>query len=51
MQHLSQILHSPREQHVQALHHTLRYVRGTARQGILLNGSPEPVLQAYSDLD
>lgn len=51
VQHLSQFLHLPREPHVQALHHTLRYVQATARQGILLLGSTAPVLQAYSDSD
>lgn len=48
-QHISAFLHSPRESHVHALHHTLRYVQGTTRQGILLCGFTKPILQAYSD--
>ena len=51
VQHLSQFLHSPKEPHVQALHHTLRYIHGTVGQGILLCGSTQPILQAYSDSD
>uniref|UniRef100_A0A803NE83 Uncharacterized protein n=1 Tax=Chenopodium quinoa TaxID=63459 RepID=A0A803NE83_CHEQI len=34
-----------------ALYHTQRYVGCTAGKGILLNGSTEPVLQAYLDSD
>ncbi|XP_019107115.1 uncharacterized mitochondrial protein AtMg00810-like [Beta vulgaris subsp. vulgaris] len=51
VQTLSQFLHSPRDPHVQALHHTPRYVQGTVGQGILLCGSTQPILQAYSDSD
>lgn len=48
---LSQFMHSPRDSHVQALYHTLRYVYHTIGQGIILKGAPKLVLQAFSDSD
>ena len=51
VQTLSQFMHTPRQPHVDALHHVLRYVHGTTRQGILLHGSEQLTLQAFSDSD
>lgn len=48
---LSQFLQSPREPHYEALLHTLRYVRTTIGQGILLKASDTLTLQAFSDSD
>ncbi|XP_057520729.1 uncharacterized mitochondrial protein AtMg00810-like [Amaranthus tricolor] len=51
VQHLSQFLQEPREPHVAALHHALRYIAATVGQGILLNSSGQLILQAFSDSD
>lgn len=51
VQMLSQFLQSPREPHYEALLHTLRYVRTTIGQGILLKASDTLTLQAFSDSD
>lgn len=51
VQTLSQFMHSPRDQHFEALTHVLSYVKAIAGQGILLQGSPDLVLQAFSDSD
>ncbi|KAL2941800.1 Retrovirus-related Pol polyprotein from transposon TNT 1-94 [Bienertia sinuspersici] len=51
VQHLSQFLQEPRVPHFKALQHVLRYLSCTAGQGILLNGSSELNLQAFSDSD
>ena len=44
-------MQKPRVPHVQALYHTLCYINHTIGQGILLNGSSQLTLQAYSDSD
>ena len=51
VQTLSQFLKNPREHHVAALHHTLRYLAHTEGQGILLKASDAVSLQAFSDSD
>ena len=42
-------MHSPRSSHLQALTHTLRFLQHTFGQGILLQGSDQLTLQAFSD--
>ncbi|XP_021721511.1 uncharacterized protein LOC110689087 [Chenopodium quinoa] len=49
VQCLSQFMHQPRIQHMQALHHVLRYVAYTLGQGILLQATTQLTLKAYSD--
>lgn len=49
VQVLSQFMQAPRDTHFKALQHTLRYVQGTVGQGILLQGSDQLQIQAYSD--
>lgn len=51
LQTLSQFMQTPREQHFEALKHTLCYVYHTAGQGILLQGSDHLTLDAFSDSD
>ena len=51
VQSLSQFMQAPRQPHLRALHHVLRYIYGTVGQGILLNGHSELKLQAFSDAD
>lgn len=51
VQVLSQFLQSPGDQHYQALLHTLRYLKHTTGQGILLKASDTLTLQAFSDSD
>ena len=51
VQHLSQFMQTPRLPHIDALHHTLRYVAHTSGQGILMKGSDKLTLQAFSDSD
>jgi len=51
VQTLSQFLQSPRTSHMMALEHTLRYLRGTTGQGILLKADGPLVLKAFSNSD
>ncbi|XP_056697421.1 uncharacterized mitochondrial protein AtMg00810-like [Spinacia oleracea] len=51
VQTLSQFMHSPKYQHIDALSHTLRYINSTAGQGILLKATDKLTLQAFSDSD
>ena len=51
VQCLSQFMQNPRTSHLQALHHTLRYISSTAGQGIKLQGPEKLTLQAFSDSD
>lgn len=44
-------MQSPTVDHYQALQHTLHYVASTSGQGIILNGSNQLRLHAYSDSD
>ena len=51
VQALSQFLHAPRISHYNALQHLLQYVTHSSTQGILLKGSEQLRLQAFSDSD
>ena len=51
VQSLSQFMHSPRLSHVQALTHTLRYIKHTIGQGILVKATTQLTLQAFNDSD
>lgn len=51
VQALSQHMQSPAVAHFDALIHTLGYLSATMGQGILLSGSDNLTLQAYSDSD
>ena len=51
VQTLSQFMQAPRDSHLHALHHVLRYLKGTAGQGIVLKGSDQLSIQAYSNSD
>lgn len=51
VQILSHFMQTPRLAHLQALEHTLRYLKGTSGQGILLNASGPMRLQAFCDSD
>lgn len=44
-------MQSPKQIHLDGVHHLLRYLKGTSGQGILLKGSSELSLHAYSNLD
>ena len=51
VQTLSQFMQSPRSSHLLALEHTLRYLKGTSGQGILLKADGPLILKAFSDSD
>ena len=51
VQTLSQFMQNPKTTHMQALLHTLRYVKGTVGQGLLLKASDQLSLTAFSDSD
>lgn len=51
VQALSQFMHAPRLPHFNALVHTLSYVHSTTGQGIIIKGSNQLTLQAFSDSD
>jgi len=51
IQTLSQFMQNPKAPHLQALHHTLSYIKGTLGQGILLKASSQLSLQAFLDSD
>jgi len=50
-QTLSQFMQLPHTSHLQALEHVLKYIKGTVSHGLLIQGSNQVVLQAYSDSD
>ena len=49
IQTLSQFKQTPRTSHLLALEHTLRYLKGTSSQGILLNATGSLLLKAFSN--
>jgi len=51
VQHLSQFMQTTHTHHLHALIHLLRYLKGTAGQGILLKASDQLTLTAFSDFD
>ncbi|XP_057529764.1 uncharacterized mitochondrial protein AtMg00810-like [Amaranthus tricolor] len=51
VQTLSQSMQDPKVPHMQALHHTLRYIAGSIGQGILLKAGERISLIGYSDSD
>lgn len=51
VQTLSQLLHQPQTGHLEALHHTLRYIHHSSDQGILLKATDSLTVQAFSDSD
>lgn len=51
VQSLSKFLQAPRQPHVTALDHTLRYLAHIEGQGILLKALDNICLQAFSDSD
>jgi len=50
-QTLSQFMQNPRTSHLQALHHTMRYIQGTIGQGIILKATDQLFIKAYTDSD
>jgi len=42
-------MHDPRESHLTAIKHLLRYVRGTVDFGLVLHRSPSTELVVYTD--
>mgnify|MGYP001139120846 CR=1 FL=1 len=51
VQTLSQFMQHPRTSHLSALEHTLRYLKGTYGQGILLQANAPLMLNAFSHSD
>jgi len=51
VQHLSQFLQAPREPHLKAALHVLRYLKKEPSLGVLLNHSPTFDMLAYCDAD
>ncbi|XP_058004035.1 uncharacterized mitochondrial protein AtMg00810-like [Hevea brasiliensis] len=51
VQHLSQFLHQPRQQHWDALMALLRYLKGTPAKGLFFPSKTELQLRAYCDAD
>ena len=48
---LSQFMHEPRVDHLNAALHVLRYLKGYPGQGILLRADSNLQIMAYCDLD
>nr|XP_016505705.1 PREDICTED: uncharacterized mitochondrial protein AtMg00810-like [Nicotiana tabacum] len=51
VQHLSQYIQSPREAHLKAAYHVLRYLKGDPSPGIFFSNSKENGIRALCDLD
>jgi len=51
IQHLSQFLSHPREPHMQAALHLLRYLKGTINTGLFYPSQTDLALQGYTDAD
>lgn len=48
---VSQFMHSPKEVHLQAVHHVLHYLKANPSKGILFKRNTGLVLEAYTDAD
>ncbi|KAK9070135.1 hypothetical protein SSX86_010535 [Deinandra increscens subsp. villosa] len=51
VQYLSQFMQHPRQPHLDAAFHTLKYVKGSIDQGLFFNSDPDLSLLAYCDSD
>uniref|UniRef100_A0A7C9CSR4 Reverse transcriptase Ty1/copia-type domain-containing protein n=1 Tax=Opuntia streptacantha TaxID=393608 RepID=A0A7C9CSR4_OPUST len=51
VQHLSQFMQQPRQPHLQAAYHVLRYLHGQPDLGILISNTAQYNLEAYCDSD
>ncbi|XP_019242469.1 PREDICTED: uncharacterized protein LOC109222580 [Nicotiana attenuata] len=51
IQHLSQYMQSPRESHLKAAYHVLRYLKGDPSLGIFFSNSKDYGVKAFCDLD
>ncbi|KAL9231947.1 hypothetical protein vseg_007105 [Gypsophila vaccaria] len=51
VQHLSQYMSSPREPHLQAAVHVIRYLKGTSDAALLYPADNELILQSFCDAD
>ena len=48
---LSQFLQAPRDLHLQAVHHLLRYIKGSPGQGLLFPAKSSTQIRGFSDAD
>ena len=48
---VSQFMHCPKENHLQAVHRILQYLKGTPGRGILFKRNGNTTLEAYTDVD
>jgi len=51
VQHLSQFMQDPREPHLQAAYHLLRYLKNDPTLGIFMSSAPDYSVHAYCDSD
>lgn len=51
VQMLSQFLESPKQSHMEAIHHVLRYLKGTPGQGLFFESKLDLQLKGYCDAD
>ncbi|WMV34959.1 hypothetical protein MTR67_028344 [Solanum verrucosum] len=51
VQHLSQFMQTPREPHLKAGYHVLRYLRQDPTMGIFISNKPDLTVSAYCDSD
>lgn len=51
MQHLSQYMQEPMNQHMSAVLHTFRYIKKNPTQGLFFNNNPSCSLLAFCDFD
>ncbi|XP_015168453.1 uncharacterized mitochondrial protein AtMg00810-like [Solanum tuberosum] len=51
VQHLSQFMQSPREPHLKAAYHVLRYLKQDPTLGIFISNKPDLTVTAYCDSD
>ena len=48
---VSQFMHNPKEEHLQAIHRILHYLKGTLGKKILFKKGTSLTLEAYTDVD